>query len=134
MFSHPWIHRFNRSFQKSNENTTCELYTDIVRLTKIYAVNFLTEEAVRKAGDKIHLVDMDKMKLYENLSIGDETWLCISALEEEMDTKPFFCVSKLSTQLLFRNCLRNFHLATHNSTRFGYCPTNKEKVLHCIYH
>ena len=45
------------------------------------------------AGDKIHVVDMDKVKLYENLSIGDETWLCISALEEEMDTKPFFlCV------------------------------------------
>ena len=83
--------RFNRSFQKSNENTTCELYTDIVRLTKIYVVNFLTEEAVCKAGDKIHLVDMDKVTLYENLSIGDETWLCISALEE-MDTKPFLCV------------------------------------------
>ena len=70
----------------------CELYMDIVRLTKIYVVNFLTEEAVRKAGDKIHLVDMDKVTLYENLSIGDETWLCISALEEEMDTKPFLCV------------------------------------------
>ncbi len=26
----------------------------------------------------------------ENLSIGDETWLCISALEQEMDIKPFF--------------------------------------------
>ena len=70
----------------------CELYTDIVRLAKIYVVNFLTEEAVRKAGDIIHLVDMDKVTLYENLSIGDETWLCISALEEEMDTKPFLCV------------------------------------------
>ena len=103
--------RFNRSFQKSNENTTCVLYTDIVRLTNIYVVNFLTEEAVRKAGDKIHLVDMDKVTLYENLSIGDETWLCISALEEEMDTKPFLCV-KASTRLLFRNFLRTFHLAT----------------------
>ena len=51
----------------------CEFYTNIVRLTKICAVDFLTEEAVHKAGDKIHLVDMDKVKLYENLSIGDET-------------------------------------------------------------
>ena len=84
--------RFNKSFQNSNENTTCELYADIVRLTNIYVVNFLTEEAVRKAGDKIHLVDMDKVTLYENLSIGDETWSCISALEEEMDTKPFLCI------------------------------------------
>ena len=84
--------RFNRSFHNSNENSTCELYTDIVRRTNIYVVNFLTEEAVRKAGDKIHLVDMDKVTLYENLSIGDETWSCISALEEEMDTKPFLCI------------------------------------------
>ena len=94
------VHRFNMSFQKSNENTTFELYTDIVRRTNIYAVNFLTEEAVRKAGDKIHLVDMDKVKLYENLSIGDETWLCISALEEEIDTKPFFL------------CVKDFYSAT----------------------
>ncbi len=59
------------------------MYTDIVRLTKIYAVSFLTEVAVRKAGENIHLVDMDKVKLDENLSIGDETWLCISALERD---------------------------------------------------
>ena len=72
----------------------CELYTDIVRLTKIYAVNSLTEEAVSKAGDKIHLVDMYKVKLCENLSIGYETWLCISTLEEEMDTKPFLLYVK----------------------------------------
>ena len=103
----PSMDRFNRSFKKSNENTMCELYTDIVRLTIIYVVNFLTEEAVRKAGDKIHLVDMDKVKLYDDLSIGDETWLCISALEEEMDTKPFFflCVKafySVTLQKLFK--------------------------------
>ena len=100
--------RFNRSFQKSKENQTCELYTDIVRLTKIYAVNFLTEEAVRKAGDKIHLVDMDKVTLYENLSIGDETWLCISALEEEMDTKPFFLCVKAFYSATLQNFFKKF--------------------------
>ena len=72
--------RLNRSFQKANENATCELYMDIVRLTKNIVVNFLTEEAVRKPGDKIHLVDMDKVTLYENFINGDERWLCISAL------------------------------------------------------
>ncbi len=51
----PSMDRFNRSFQKSNENTTCELYTDIHRLTKNYACNFLTKEAILEAGDKIHL-------------------------------------------------------------------------------
>ena len=109
----PSMDRFNRSFQKSNtQRVSC---IQIFRYTKIYAFNFLTEEAVCKAGDKIHLADMDKVKLEEDLSIGDETWLCISALEEEKDTKPFFYVSKLSTQLLFGKCLRNFHLATQFS-------------------
>ena len=90
-------------------NTTFELYTDIVRLTNIYGVNFLAEEAVRKAGDKLHLVDMDKVTLYENLSIGDETWLYISALEEEMDTKPFLCVKTFYSATLQKFY---FHLAT----------------------
>ena len=95
----PSMDKFNRSFQKSNENT-CELYMDIVRLTKIYVVNFLTEEAVHKAGDKIHLVDMDKMNLHENLSVGDETWLCI---REEMDTKSCLCVKAFYSATLQRS-------------------------------
>ena len=87
------MYRFNRSFQKSNENTTCELYTEITRLTRIYAVNICTEEAVRKAGDKIYLIDLDKsenLKPYESLNIGDDTWVCVSQLEQEMDMNPFF--------------------------------------------
>ena len=88
MFSHPWIDSIGLS--KSPMRTQRVNCIQILSgLQKFYVVNFPTEEAVRKAGDKIHLVDMEKVTLYENLSIGDETWLCISALEEDMDTKPF---------------------------------------------
>ena len=33
--------RFHRVFQKSNENTACELYTEMTRLLKVYAANIL---------------------------------------------------------------------------------------------
>ena len=42
----PSMDRFNRTFQKSTENTTCELYTEMTRLVRIYAANVLTQEAV----------------------------------------------------------------------------------------
>ena len=121
--------RFNRSFQNSNENTTCALYTDIVRLTKIYVVNFLTEEAVRKAGDKIHLVDMDKVTLYENLSIGDETWLCISALEEEMGTKPFLCVKAFYSATL-QKFFKKFPFGNTILQDLGIVQPTKTKSYH----
>ena len=52
-------------FQNSNDNTTCELYSEITRLDKISAVNVLTHEAVLEASE-IHLIDLDKA---ENLKI-----------------------------------------------------------------
>lgn len=56
-------------------------------------MNVCTEDAVRKAGDKIYLLDLSKsenLKPIESLCIGDETWICVSELEKEMDMKPFF--------------------------------------------
>lgn len=85
--------RFNRTFQKSNENTTCELYTDIIRLVRLYANNVLTQHSVLQAGDELHKIDLkdsNNLKPDESLGIGDDTWVCISQLEEEMDVKPFF--------------------------------------------
>ncbi len=46
------------------------------------------------------MVDLNVEKSDENVSIGDDTWVCISALEEEMDTAPFF------------SCVKAFYLAT----------------------
>ena len=99
----PFMDKFNRSFQKSNENTTCELFSEINRLVRLYAVNVLTENSVREVGDKIHTIDLEKSENYkpdENMSLGTDTWACVAELEEEMDMKPFF------------SAVRKFYLAT----------------------
>ncbi len=51
--------RFNRTFQKLNENTTCELYTDISRLVRIYAMNILTQQSVLQVGDNLHTIGLN---------------------------------------------------------------------------
>ena len=48
----PCMDRFNRLFQKSTENTTCELYSEMNRLVRMYAANLLTNETILEA-DKI---------------------------------------------------------------------------------
>ncbi len=45
---------------------------------------------LKNVGDKLNLVGIDKVKLNNNLIIGDDSWLCMSAVQKEMDTKPFF--------------------------------------------
>ena len=99
----PFMDRFNRSFQKSNENNTCELVTEINRLVRMYAVNVLTQNSVLQVGDKIHTIDLDKGENHkpdESMSIGTDTWVCVAELEEEMDMKPFF------------SAVRQFYLVT----------------------
>ena len=68
--------KFNQVFQKSDENTTCELYTEMCRLTRLYASNVLTTEAITTAGDDLsHLrFDSDNQLDDESLGIGTATW------------------------------------------------------------
>ncbi len=42
----PSMDRFSRLFQKSNENTTCELYVQMGRLVRLYAGNLLKKEVI----------------------------------------------------------------------------------------
>lgn len=103
--------RFNRSFQKSNENNTCELYTEINRLVRIYAVNVLTQNSVLQVGDKIHTVDLDNSENHkpdESISIGTDTWVCVSELEEEMDMKPFFSAVKQFYMTTLKKMFKKF--------------------------
>ena len=44
----PAMDRFNRMFQKSNENTTCQLYNEMCRLTRLYAANVLKCSIITK--------------------------------------------------------------------------------------
>ena len=53
----PSIDRFNIVFQKSTENTTCQLFDEISRLVRLYASNLLTKETIVAVGDKICLLN-----------------------------------------------------------------------------
>ena len=76
MYVLPCMDRFNRLFQKSSENTTCELYTEMNRLVRLYAANILTNEAILEATDNLRLLNFDdtnQLAPDENLGIGDNT-------------------------------------------------------------
>ena len=88
----PSMDRFNRLFQKSSENTTCQLHAEMIRLVRLYASNLSKTETITAAEDDLTSLNSTRNKQLdgEDLGIGYDTWTCISAIEEEMDTKPFF--------------------------------------------
>ena len=98
----PSMDKFNRVFQKSTENTTCELYSEMNRLVKLYASNLLSNTAILAAGDNLGNLDLDVTNQVEdeNLGIGISTWEYLHDLEEELDIKPFF------------RAVRNFYTST----------------------
>ena len=89
----PCIDHFNRLFQKSSENTTCELYDEMNRLVRLYAANLLTNEAILEANDNLRLLNFDAINQLsdENLGIGDNTWTALALVEQEHDTEVFLC-------------------------------------------
>ena len=68
--------RFNHWFQKSNENTSCQLYSEMSRLVRLYASNLLKGEAITTVGDNLTLLSFARNKQLEdeNLGIGSATW------------------------------------------------------------
>ena len=83
---------FNCVFQKSTENTTSQLYTEMSRLVRLYASNLLTREAVASVGDNLKNLPFNSESLLdrEDIGIGTNTWALISSLEEEHDIAPYF--------------------------------------------
>ena len=98
--------RFNRLFQKSSENTTCQLHSEMTRLVRLYASNLLKTETITAAEDDLTSFNFTRNKQLddEDLGIGNDTWTCISALEEEIDTKPFSELFEIFILLLSRKC------------------------------
>ena len=88
----PSMDRFNILFQKLTEKTTCKLYVEMSRLVRLYAGNLLKREVILAAGDKLkeQKLDCSSQVLDEHLGIGNDTWISIAALEEELDPKPFY--------------------------------------------
>ncbi len=67
--------KFNKLFQKSTENITCQLYKEMTRLTKLYASNLLKADVIKATNDDLSKLDLaTRGKLLdENLGIGDAT-------------------------------------------------------------
>ena len=85
--------KFNRLFQKSTQNTTCQLYTEMNRLVRLYASNLLKPATILAVGDNLSILSFARtgQLLDENLGLGDNTWLHISDLEEEQDCNLLQC-------------------------------------------
>ena len=57
-------------------------------------------------GDNLKDLKFDKLLDREHIGIGSDTWACISMLEEEYDTKPFFDAVKT---FYISSIQKNFH-------------------------
>ena len=88
----PSIDQFNRVFQKSTENTTCQLYDEMSRLVQLYASNVLSKDSIVAVGDNLQRLNFESINQLpdENLGVGESTWTCLHNLEQEYDLKSFF--------------------------------------------
>ena len=86
------MNKFNRLFQKSTQNTTCQLYTEMSRLVRLYASNLLKPECIVAVGDDLSQLNLATQNQLadENLGLGDATWTYISGMEEELDPKTLY--------------------------------------------
>ena len=88
----PPMDKFNRLFQKSTQNTTCQLYTEMSRLVRLHASNLLKPECIVAVGDDLSQLNLATRNQLadENLGLGDATWTYISGMEEELDPKTLY--------------------------------------------
>ena len=87
----PSMDRFNKLFQKSTENTTCKLYSEMSRLVRLYASNLLKAETILAAGDDFTKLNfsVEGQLADENLGLGNDLWVHLSSMEE-YDPSPFY--------------------------------------------
>ena len=88
--------QFNRLFQKSTENTTCELYNKMNFLVWLFAANLLTIDAILATSSSLTLLGFETSSQLsnKNLGIGDSTWITIAQEEVEHDIQSFFITVK----------------------------------------
>lgn len=59
----PSMDRFNRVFQKSKENTTCQLYHEMGRLVRLYASNLLKTDVIKAAENNLSTLNLAKRSI-----------------------------------------------------------------------
>ncbi len=116
--------RFNRLFQKSSENTTCELYVEMNRLVRLYAANLMTNDAILEA---MRLLNFDATNQLpdENLGIGDNTWVTLAVVEQEHDTKSFFASIRRFYLSSIKKMLKKFPFGDSLLNDLGILQPNK---------
>ena len=107
----PSMDKFNKLFQKSTQNTTCQLYTEMNRLVKLYASNLLKADTILAAGENLSLLSFATTGQLpdENLGLGGDTWIYINGQEEEQDFKPFYgAVRSFYVAILQKKLIKKF--------------------------
>ena len=71
----PPMDKFNHLIQKFTQNTTCQLYTEMSRLVRLYASNLLKPECIVAVGDDLSQLNLATRNQLadENLGLGDAT-------------------------------------------------------------
>ena len=128
------MHRFNRVFQKCSENTTCQLYTEMCRLEKLFVFYLLKPEAITAASDNLSLLNLSHENQLpdENLGIGTETWRSLVELEAEQELKPFFCAVRKFFIASITKMLKNFHLAIPSLKTWEFFNLTKQHLTPLI--
>ena len=88
----PSMDKFNCLFQKSTQNTTCQLYNELSRLVRLYASKLLKPECILAVGN-----DLSKLNLAtcnqvadENFGLDNATWKYLAEMKEKLDPEPFY--------------------------------------------
>ena len=78
--------KFNKVFQKSKENTACQLFQEMSRLVRLYASNLLKADVILAAGNDLNTLSLDSEGQVpdENLGIGNDTWVLIAQLKKKL--------------------------------------------------
>ena len=100
----------DKAFQKSTQNTTCQLYSEMNWLVRLYASNILKPEVILAASANLGHLSLDSIGQLsdENLGLGDSTWTYISVLDEEQDLKPIFSAIRSFYVATLRKMLKKF--------------------------
>ena len=130
----PSMDRFNRTFQKSTENTTCEVYDEMCRLVRLYASNILKKEEILEVGDDMKRLKLDASSQVtdEHLGIGDDTWVSVAELEQEHDTKPFFSAVRTFYLETIKKMVKKFPFGDTLMKKLSILDPNKLPLLHQI--
>lgn len=69
----PFMDKFKRRFQKSTENYTCQLYSEMNKLVRLYSTNLLKPDVIQAANDNLSNLNLARRDQLSDKSlwVGD---------------------------------------------------------------